>query len=194
MAAATATRNFSRAFQRSTASAAPSIRLTARPSRANAAKQFFQQSSRRQYSSGPTPPRSNNALALVGAIAAAGLLGGGLYAYQSQGTIPEVLKQGSGGQAAGIFKPTVADYQKVYDAVAKLLWEHDEYEDGSYGPVVLRLAWHSSGTYDKATGTGGSNGATMRFKPEGGHGANAGLNVAREFLQPIKGKRHRKVP
>lgn len=30
------------------------------------------------------------------------------------------------------------------------------------GPVLVRLAWHASGTYDKATGTGGSNGATMR--------------------------------
>jgi len=131
---------------------------------------------------------------LVGAAAAAGFAVGGLYGYstqgnqtQAQGPIPEVhLKQGSGGQTLGVFKPTVEDYQKVYNAVAKLLWEHDEYEDGSYGPVVLRLAWHSSGTYDKVSGTGGSNGATMRFKPEGGHGANAGLNVAREFLQPIK--------
>jgi len=96
------------------------------------------------------------------------------------------LKQGSGGQSAGVFKPTVEDYQKVYDAVAKLLWEHDEYEDGSYGPIVLRLAWHSSGTYDKETNTGGSNGATMRFAPEGGHGANNGLKVARDFLEPVK--------
>jgi catalase (peroxidase I) len=38
--------------------------------------------------------------------------------------------------------------------------------DGSYGPVLLRLAWHSSGTYDVTTGTGGSNYATMRFEPE----------------------------
>lgn len=42
--------------------------------------------------------------------------------------------------------------------------------------------------YDKETGTGGSNGATMRFSPEGDHGANAGLKAARDFLEPIKGK------
>lgn len=41
--------------------------------------------------------------------------------------------------------------------------------------------------YDKETGTGGSNGATMRFAPEGDHGANAGLKAARDFLEPIKG-------
>lgn len=41
--------------------------------------------------------------------------------------------------------------------------------------------------YDKETGTGGSNGATMRFSPEGDHGANAGLKAARDFLEPIKG-------
>jgi hypothetical protein len=38
--------------------------------------------------------------------------------------------------------------------------------DGSFGPVLLRLAWHCSGTYDANSGTGGSNYATMRFEPE----------------------------
>ena len=37
-----------------------------------------------------------------------------------------------------------------------------EYDDGSYGPLLVRLAWHTSGTFDKSTNTGGSNGATMR--------------------------------
>lgn len=41
-------------------------------------------------------------------------------------------------------------------------------------------------SYDKETNTGGSNGATMRFAPEGDHGANAGLKAARDFLEPIK--------
>lgn len=36
------------------------------------------------------------------------------------------------------------------------------YDDGSIGPVLVRLAWHASGTYDKKTNSGGSNGATMR--------------------------------
>lgn len=79
--------------------------------------------------------------------------------------------------------------------------------DGSFGPVLLRLAWHSSGTYDKDTKTGGryvhpasllslsrlshyvvscSNYATMRFEPESLHGANAGLNVARGIMEKIK--------
>lgn len=40
-------------------------------------------------------------------------------------------------------------------------------------------------SYDKMTGTGGSNGATMRFAPEGDHGANAGLKAARDFLEPV---------
>lgn len=42
-------------------------------------------------------------------------------------------------------------------------------------------------SYDKETGTGGSNGATMRFDPEKDHGANAGLAAARDFLEPVKG-------
>jgi hypothetical protein len=52
------------------------------------------------------------------------------------------------------------------------------YDDGSMAPVLIRLAWHSAGSYDKATNTGGSNGATMRFEPECSYGANAGTRGA----------------
>ncbi|KAJ3406409.1 hypothetical protein CcCBS67573_g01073 [Chytriomyces confervae] len=60
------------------------------------------------------------------------------------------------------------------------------YDNGNIGPILIRLAWHSAGTYSKLDGTGGSNGATMRFEPESSDAANAGLDVARGFLEPIK--------
>ena len=50
------------------------------------------------------------------------------------------------------------------------------------------MGWHAAGTYDCTSKTGGSNGATMRFPPEASWGANAGLNIARDFLEPIKSK------
>eukprot|EP00604_Paraphysomonas_vestita_P001710 CAMPEP_0174817772 /NCGR_PEP_ID=MMETSP1107-20130205/298_1 /TAXON_ID=36770 /ORGANISM="Paraphysomonas vestita, Strain GFlagA" /LENGTH=324 /DNA_ID=CAMNT_0016028781 /DNA_START=98 /DNA_END=1072 /DNA_ORIENTATION=- len=58
----------------------------------------------------------------------------------------------------------------------------------SIGPTLVRLAWHASGTYSAADGTGGSNGATMRFPAESEWGANAGLKIARDFLEPLKAK------
>jgi len=76
-----------------------------------------------------------------------------------------------------------------YDAVRKAIadkLDNLDYDDGSYGPVLVRLAWHAAGTFDKSTHTGGSNGATMRFHPEAAHGANAGLKIARDLLEPIK--------
>jgi len=90
---------------------------------------------------------------------------------------------------------SVAEEKKTakvnYDAVRKdieSVLSDPAYDDGSYGPVLIRLAWHASGTYARASGTGGSNGATMRFAPESGHGANAGLDVARARLEKIKQK------
>lgn len=53
-------------------------------------------------------------------------------------------------------------------------------------PMAIRLAWHTSGTYSKEDGTGGSNGATMRFAPESEDGANAGLGIERDILAPVK--------
>ncbi|KAJ3214106.1 cytochrome c peroxidase [Dinochytrium kinnereticum] len=80
---------------------------------------------------------------------------------------------------------------KNYDAVKsdiKAILEKPGWDDGSLGPVFVRLAWHASGTYSKKDGSGGSDGATMRFKPESNDGANAGLEHARAFLEPIKKK------
>ena len=52
--------------------------------------------------------------------------------------------------------------------------------------LLLHYHRHSAGTYDAETGTGGSNGAGMRYEAEGGDPANAGLQNARLFLEPVK--------
>lgn len=54
------------------------------------------------------------------------------------------------------------DYGAVRKAIADVLEKDENYDDGHYGPILVRLAWHASGSYDKASNTGGSNGATMR--------------------------------
>lgn len=58
-------------------------------------------------------------------------------------------------------------------------------------PIIVRLAWHDSGTYDKTISSwpqrGGAN-ASIRFKPEIEHGANKGLQIALNLLAPIKKK------
>ncbi|KAI8903312.1 heme peroxidase [Gorgonomyces haynaldii] len=83
----------------------------------------------------------------------------------------------------------MANFESVKKDILQVMAEKGPgYDDGSIGPVLVRLAWHASGTYDKKTRTGGSNGATMRFHPESTDGANAGLHLARQFLEPIKHK------
>ena len=150
-----------------------------------ASARLFTRPARRSYSTVP-PPKSSKAGFIAGASLLAVVTGVSFYHFDTT-RIANPSPQLAKGTRSTIFKPTKEDYQTVYDAIAKQLWEKDDYDDGSYGPVVLRLAWHASGTYDKETGTGGSNGATMRFAPEGGHGANSGLKNARDFLEPIKG-------
>lgn len=52
-------------------------------------------------------------------------------------------------------------------------------------PIMLRLAWHSAGTYEQCSRTGGPFG-TMRFEEELAHAANAGLDIALRLLAPIR--------
>ena len=81
----------------------------------------------------------------------------------------------------------VGDYAAVREDIKKIL-PQPGYDDGSAGPILVRLAWHASGTYDVHSQTGGSDGATMRFAMEANDPANAGLDKARAFLEPIKQK------
>lgn len=92
-----------------------------------------------------------------------------------------------GQTASATEKEGQVDYAAVRRDLEEIM-DNSDYEDGSYGPILVRLAWHCAGTYNRATGTGGSNGATMRFKPESDWGANAGLGIARDLLEKVKAK------
>lgn len=85
--------------------------------------------------------------------------------------------------AAVAVEPTKEEIAGATAAIHDLL---DNDEEDRIGPTLVRLAWHASGTYDKESGSGGSDGATMRFAPESEHGANAGLGVARDALEHVK--------
>ncbi|CAN6481287.1 unnamed protein product [Victoria cruziana] len=54
-------------------------------------------------------------------------------------------------------------------------------------PIMLRLAWHDAGTFDKTMKTGGPNGS-IRNEEEYTHGANNGLKIALNFCEEIKAK------
>jgi len=66
--------------------------------------------------------------------------------------------------------------------------DRPDHDDGTLGPLFIRLAWHSSGTYCAKSKTGGSCGATMRFPKEANDVENKGLDKARVFLEPVKKK------
>ena len=86
--------------------------------------------------------------------------------------------------------PTSSSGNNYDDVRAELksIMDNPSWDDGSLAPILIRLAWHSSGTYDASKGTGGSNGAGMRFEQEAADPENAGLMSARAFLEPVKAK------
>ncbi|KAJ1426026.1 heme peroxidase [Ochromonadaceae sp. CCMP2298] len=87
---------------------------------------------------------------------------------------------GSAGSVASVASVGSVDFQAVRDEIGKLYTA-----DPNKGPTLVRLAWHSSGTYDKMSRTGGSQGGTVRFTQELAHGANAGLQQAVHWLEPV---------